>query len=316
MQRWGRTSTGKERYFCPVCQRARTIHREDTRDRHRMERLVDWLTGVQNKKDVAKKYGLTRQALSYEFRTFFRKNPNGQAPYGFQASILIVDAKFIHGNELCALIALTQGDEIFWEFANNECYGTWYSCLVRFAPPQVVVADGQKGVSRFVKRFWTRTRFQRCHFHLVSLIIHYLSRHPKEEAGVVVLDLLYRLKRVRTYEQKKEWLQYHFTWEKQYEKVFAQKNDSGQYTHKKLRSVRSILRKALPDLFTYLDFPGCPTTTNDLEGWVNASIAESLRRHRGLHLSQKKILVSILLAHLKRENPKRTSSQKPTPLFP
>ncbi|MBI2888724.1 MAG: hypothetical protein HYY10_02250, partial [Candidatus Liptonbacteria bacterium] len=103
----------------------------------------------------------------------------------------------------------------------------------------------------------------------------------------------------------------HRIWEKQYEKVFAERNESGEHVHRKLRSVRGIVRRALPDLFTYLDYPGCPNTTNLVEGWVNTVLTEGLRRHRGLHLSQKKTLVSVILSHLQR--PMR---EKPTRKFP
>lgn len=319
MRRHGTTKSGTERYFCPVCKKASIIHRPDTRLRHNKDRFVAWLTGVENKKAIAKRYGVTRQALSNEFRVFFKKNPDGSAPPGFKTKILIVDAKFIHGKELCALIAVTENDEIFWQFADSECYGTWYACLVRFSPPEVVVADGQKGVARFVRRYWPKTAFQRCHFHMVSLIIHYLSRNPKTEAGQQILELMYRLKQVKTNEDRDKWKLLHRIWEKQYEKIFSEKNEAGGYTHRKLRSVRFIVRKALPNLFTYLDYPGCPNTTNLVEGWVNTAIAEGLRRHRGLHLSQKKTLVSIILSNLKRktkEKPTRKFSEKNTPNFP
>ncbi|MBI5221160.1 MAG: hypothetical protein HY978_05025 [Candidatus Liptonbacteria bacterium] len=63
----------------------------------------------------------------------------------------------------------------------------------------------------------------------------------------------------------------------------------------------------MPDLFTYLDYPSCPNTTNLVEGWVNTAIAEGLGRHRGLKLSQKKTLVSIILSNLKRP-----TREKPT----
>lgn len=319
MRRHGTTRSGTERYFCPVCKTAHIIHRDDTRLRHDRDRLVAWLTGVQSKTDIAKRYGVSRQALSKEFRTFFHESTNAKIPQDFTAKLLIVDAKFIHGRELCALIAVTEKDQIFWQFASAECYGTWYAFLVRFAPPEVVVADGQKGMAHFVKRHWPHTAFQRCHFHMVSLVIHYLSRNPKEAAGRDILDLVYRLKTVKTQEEKKRWLMFHAIWERQYLKVFNAKNESGGYAHRKLRSVRFILRRALPDLFTYLEYPGCPNTTNLVEGWTNTAIAEGLRRHRGLHLSQKKTLVSIILSNLKRptkEKPTRTFDGKNTPKFP
>ncbi|MBI2622973.1 MAG: transposase [Candidatus Liptonbacteria bacterium] len=305
MQGWGRTTTGKERYRCPRCGTSRIIHRPDTHLRHDHDRLVAWLTGVESKEDVAQRYGVTRRALSKEFRRFFRQNPNGPDPKNLTAKLLIVDAKFIHGDELCALIAVDEHDRIFWQFASDECYGTWYGFLVRFAPPDIVVADGHKGMSRFVKRHWPHTAFQRCHFHMVSLVIHYLSRNPKEQAGRDILELAYQLKHIATKEEREHWRMLHRIWEKQYEKVFAEKTPSGEYAHRKLRSVRGIVRRALPDLFTYLDFPRCPNTTNLVEGWVNTALAEGLRRHRGLRLRQKKTLVSVILSHLRREKPTR-----------
>lgn len=311
MQRWGKTGAGTPRFFCLPCRKTAAWERADVKRQHRKDRLVTWLTGVQSKADIATRYGLTRQALSKEFKTFFQENPNPEVSQGFQAKRLIVDAKFIHGSALCALIAVTEQDEILWQFAEAENYSTWSVFLARFSPPQVVVADGQKGMHYFVKRHWPQTAFQRCHFHMVSLVIHYLSRNPKEEAGVEILKLLYQLKYIATHEQKKRWLMFHVIWEKQYEKVFGAKTEGGQYQYRKLRSVRFIMRRAIPNLFTYLDYPGCPNTTNLVEGWVNTAIAEGLRRHRGLHFSQKKTLVSIILSNLKRP-----TREKPTRKFP
>lgn len=310
MRRHGRTRFGTERYFCPVCKKASVIHRPDTRKRHNRDRLVEWLTGVQGKDEIALKYGLTRRALSKEFRPFFRENPNCQIPQGFRAKMLIVDAKFIHGGELCALIAVAEEDRIFWQFAQDECYGTWYGFLVRFSAPEVVVADGHKGMAGFVKKHWPHTAFQRCHFHMVSLVVHYLSRNPKEEAGQAILEIMYQLKHVKSYEDRDRWLMFHRIWEKQYEKAFGARTESGHYQYKKIRSVRFILRRAIPDLFTYLDYPGCPNTTNLVEGWVNTAIAEGLRRHRGLHISQKKTLVSVILSNLTREKATRKFRRK------
>jgi hypothetical protein len=305
MRRNGRTKAGAERYRCMACKTSSTVHRPDTRKRHDRDRFIAWLRGVDDKDAVAKRYGVTRRALTREFAPFFRENPNGPDPKKLRARILIIDAKFIHGSELCALIAVTEYDQIFWRFATAECYGTWYGFLLGFSPPDVVVADGEKGAKRFVKRHWPDTAFQRCHFHMVKLVIQYLSRNPKDEPGKRILELMYRLKTVKTFAERDRWLLLQKIWEKQYAWYFKTKNESGNYAYKKLRSVRSIIRNALPDLFTYLNFPGCPNTTNLVEGWPNTAIAEGLRRHRGLHLSQKKTLVSVILSRLTREKSTR-----------
>ncbi len=205
MQRWGRTAAGMPRFFCLGCRKTSTWKRHDVRRAHHKQRMVAWLTGVESLSSIAKDFHITRQGLWKELRPFFKKNPNGMAPLGFKAKLLIVDAKFIHGKELCALIAVDEHDHILWQFASAECYGTWYGFLVRFSPPEVVIADGQKGVARFVKRYWPNTAFQRCHFHLVQNVIQYLSRSPKEEAGVDILRLAYRLKHVKTHEERDHW---------------------------------------------------------------------------------------------------------------
>ncbi len=303
MRRNGRTGAGTERFRCMACGTSGTVHRTDTRLRHDRDRLVAWLTGPDGKDAVAKQYGLSRRALTKEFAPFFRGDPKRLPPSGYRPTILILDAKFIHGGELCALLSLDEHDDLFWDFATDECSGTWYGFLIRFKPPEVVVADGEKGVARFLARYWPGTAFQRCHFHMVKLAIQYLSRNPREEAGHDILNLMYRLKAVKTHEAKEKWILLFKIWEKQYAWYFKKKTDSGGYQYRKLRSIRNIVRRAIPNLFTYLDHPGCPNTTNLMEGWPNATIAEALRRHRGLHVSQKKILVSIVLSHLARAKP-------------
>ncbi|MDO8469805.1 MAG: transposase [bacterium] len=311
MERHGKTAAGTERYRCPKCRKTTVIHRTDTRKRHLRDHFVDWLTGTDSKQKIAEKLGVSRQALSKEFQQFFGVGLEPPIPTELTARILIVDGTYIEGRALCALVAVTERDRIFWRFATEERYGTWLAFLESFPPPKVVVADGQKGMQRFVKHHWPQTAFQRCHFHLVMLVTHYLTRNPSEEVGRDILDLVHRLKYVKAPAERDRWLLLHRIWEKRYEKVFAERTAGGVYAHRKLRSVRSVLRRATPQLFTYLDYPGCPNTTNLVEGWVNTAIAEGIGRHRGLTLEKKKTLVSVILSNLKRP-----TREKPTRKFP
>lgn len=307
MRRNGRTEAGTERFRCMSCGISDVANRPDTRLRHERNRFAEWLTGPDGKGSVAKRHGLTRRGLTKEFAPFFREDPSRLPPAGYRPEVLMLDGKFIHGGKLCALISLDEKDRVFWDFAPDENYATWRGFLSRFDPPGVVVADGEKGVARFVKECWPGTKFQRCHFHMVKLVIQYLSRNPRDEAGRQILRSMYRLKWVDTHERRDRWRMMFRIWEGRWQKELTAKEPGG-WACPKLRSVRAIVRKALPNLFTYLDFPGCPNTTNLVEGWPNAAIAEALRRHRGLHVSQKKTLVSVILSNLKR--PKEKSTRK------
>lgn len=309
MWRNGITAAGTERYRCAVCNRSSIIHRPDIHLRHDKDRFIKWLTGVQSKTEFAKQYGLSRRALTKEFRQFFEEPVEIPIPQDLEIEMLIVDGKYIHHRVMCVLVAVTEKDRIFWQFAPEERYGTWREFLKGFKPPRVVVADGHKGMWYFVKRYWPQTVFQRCHFHMALLVTKYLTRNPKDESGQVIVDLVHQLRKVKTHEEKTRWIMLHRIWEKRFEKEFNEKTESGAYRYKKLRSVRVIMRRALPDLFTYLDHPGCPNTTNLVEGWVNTAIAEKLGRHRGLTMIQKKTLVSVVLSNLTRK-PKEKHTRK------
>src|SRR3989337_4239062 len=53
-----------------------------------------------------------------------------------------------------------------------------------------------------------------------------------------------------------------------------------------IKRAGSMLLKALPDMFHYLDNPKIPATTNGLEGYFSRLKAH-YRQHRGLHPSKR-----------------------------
>ena len=163
--------------------------------------------------------------------------------------------------------------------------------------------DGQKGLLLAARTLWPTTKVQRCQFHVISFVTHYTGRRPTDPPARAILDILYRLKDAKTRDEKETWIARYREWERVYEPQFSMRTGVGGYTYPRLRSVRFIIRKALPYLFTFLDHPHTPNTTNLVEGWVNSAVAEALGHHRGLTELEKKTLVSVVLTHLKRQNP-------------
>lgn len=300
MQRWGKTAKGTPRFFCPACKKTTVYKRKDTRRRHLLHEMDLWLGGKDSLSEIAGRSHRTRQALWKDFHSFFEAVPEPKVPKDIASKILIVDGTYVHGHILCAMVAIDEKDNLFWKFAPYESFASWHSFLVQFPQPEVVVMDGQKGLFSVVKMMWPSTRIQRCQFHVVQFAIQYLGRNPKDEAGQELLKILYTLKEAKTPEARDHWLMFYKIWEKQYEKPLTEKGEGGRFKNPRLRSTRLIIRRALPNLFTFLDIPGCPNTTNLVEGWVNNALAEALRWHRGLRLHEKKALVSIVLSHLAR----------------
>jgi hypothetical protein len=307
MQKWGRTSAGNVRFFCPKCRKTTTWHRDDVEERHSLHQLEDWLTGKDSLSEIAGKEHKTRQALWKEFHPIFENFKEKEVPDGTRTRILTVDGCYIHGHSLCVLVALDEEDNLYWHFAPYESYLHWITFLSSFTEPEVIVMDGQKGLFAAATTLWPKVAVQRCQFHVVAFAIEYIGRKPKDPPGKEVLEILYKLKDAKTKEARDEWIRLYRGWEKKYDNLFMGRDSSGRFAHPRLRSIRLIIRKALPYIFTFLDHSGAPNTTNLVEGWVNGAIAEALRMHRGLRKHEKKVLASVVLSHLKRKKGKKST---------
>jgi hypothetical protein len=304
MQRYGKTATGRQRWFCIFCNISRIGVRIDTTKRHYRDAFQRWLCGEASEQEIAHQLGISRQSVWNHFHPFFAESWHCRFTVSQPLDTLIVDGKYIHKDSLCTLIALANTGDIYWEFASEENGITWHHMLAKLPAPVVVVCDGQKGLLRVIRSLWSRTKIQRCHFHMVSYGIQMLTRNPQTPAGKEILQFLHRLKDIHTHTEKERWILLFRLWEKQYQKVWGEKNEQGVYANKKIRSVRGLIKRALPDLFTYLDYD-VPNTTNLVEGWLNTRIADAIRQHRGLSQTQKKTLVSVLLRKLSAEKPTR-----------
>lgn len=307
MRRHGKTRRGTLRFFCPGCKRTAVRTRADTKERHERNRVRRWLTGKNSLTELGNFYQETRQTLSRRFRQFFLRVAKWQVPE--RISILVMDGIFIHSHSLLALIGLADGQKLVWSFAEQETTGNWLALLRLLPRPQVVVCDGHNGLLACLRALWPGIAIQRCHFHVVKLTRVYLSRRPKTIAGQELWALVKTLACCRTPE-KAEWFRQSFlAWCVKYEVFFAERsfsfNERGRkhwwYTHKRLRGARSLIQNALPHLFTFLNYPNCPNTTNQVEGGINTQIAEATRLHRSLRQYQKQTLVSLILAGINQQ---------------
>jgi hypothetical protein len=304
MQRYGKTAAGTQRYYCRSCHISGIKSRTDITQRHWKDIFVSWLCGEASERELAQRFQVSRKTIYHHFRPFFQESYQCRFTTSQPIDFFLVDGKYIHKDSLCTLIALANTGDIFWEFASEENGSTWQRMFAKLPTPVVVICDGQKGLLRVIHILWPQAKIQRCHFHMVSYGIQMLTRNPKTIAGKEILLFLHRLKDIHTHTEKEKWILLFRMWEKQYQKVLTEKNGQGAYVNKKLRSVRGLIKRAIPDLFTYLDYD-VPNTTNLVEGWLNTRIADAIRQHRGFSPLHKKTLVSVLLSKLSKEKPTR-----------
>lgn len=156
-----------------------------------------------------------------------------------------------------------------------------------------IVCDARRGV---VQAF-PNIPVQMCQFHQVQIVIRYITRKPKLEAGKELKTLMLLL--AQTDEASfRHWLK---QWHDKWKDFLAEKTTDSftkrwHYTHTRLRSAYRSVQTNLPWLFTCEHFPHLhiPNTTNSLEGSFT-HIKAKLAVHFGLRIDRKQKIIQELL---------------------
>lgn len=309
MIRFGWASSGKQRWRCVPCAITNSRMRHDTRDRHRRQWFIRWLTGTMPAAMIAKTSGITIRGLHKRHRYCWAIEP--QPPrWASPSSIVVLDGTSLLPRQCVALIAYDIGDDprIAWMFAPRETAGAWSALLAHIPPPRFVVCDGQKGLLKALQTHWPMTIIQRCLIHVVRQSMAWITQHPQTRAGQELLVIVRGLLAVRTRRQKRRWLHRFWNWSRRQEQFLSARTRHPNnpkrwwYTHRKLRRAHTLIQRSIPHLFTFVHYPEVPRTSNHVEGGINARLHELFRAHRGISLSKKRVLTAyFLLSKLKKK---------------
>jgi len=213
---------------------------------------------------------------------------------------LVIDAMFFNRKSgILVFRSPTIKKNVFWKTIETEkvmdyIYGILELISWEFEITGIVV-DGRRGVIKGIERLGIPV--QMCQFHQIQIVTRYITRDPRlpasKELKKIVLELPHTDKVSFEY-----WLnKWHKKWnyfleEKTYDPFDQNK---WHYTHERLRKAYRSLMKHLPNLFTCLDYPDLPNTTNSLDGSFS-HLRDKLRLHRGLKYNRKIKLVYELLS--------------------
>jgi len=305
LQKWGKNSSGSQRYHCSNCCSSQTGKRPELTKANRHKLFKNWLLGKQSLTEIAQKYLVTRQTIHYWFIPFWNDEPLPQQ-VNITNQVLIIDGKYV-AREACVLVARTLGGVVSWSFTGRETAGSWLTFLDTLKQfPFAVVCDGQRGMLKAIKLRFPGVIIQRCQFHIISYCLTKLTKHPESLASQEFRTIIKQVSKVKTKEEFKIWLGDYMAWRKTHNDFLKEKTyqeDSltptgrkkWHYTHGKLHAAHSHLKNSIPHLFKYLLYPQIPNTTNLVEGGINASMQEKLRFHRGLKLSKQRVLIAYFL---------------------
>ena len=155
-----------------------------------------------------------------------------------------------------------------------------------------ITCDGHRSLLKAIRKVCKGVVLQRCLVHIQRMCRIWLTMRPKSIAGIELRQIVNRLHTIADREQKDYWLVSLVRWHKQHEVYLKEKSFSTQtgrywYKHKMVRRSFTVIRRALPDMFHYLDNDRIPKSTNGLESFFG-HLKSHITVHRGLSKEHRK----------------------------
>lgn len=152
--------------------------------------------------------------------------------------------------------------------------------------PESSTVDGNPQAIRVLRSLWPGITIQRCLVHIQRQGLKWCRTYPKRPDAKKLRDIFRHVTNIRTKEDRDRFLAYVEKWEGQYGRHIAAQPERGR-VFSDIKRARSMLLKALPDMFHYLDDPRIAPTTNGLEGYFSR-LKGHYRHHRGLSPMKRK----------------------------
>lgn len=257
-------------------------------------------TGRYTTFDISEKVGLsTRQIYRYLRQT--KTDTRCNIPLLPRREVVVLMDAMYWGKDFGVVIFqdYTEGTVLWYKFIDKkECINDYEDGIKHLLKHAIkingIVSDGLIGLRERMIDY----HFQYCQFHQWLTILKYLTKNPKTEAGRSLLALTKQI----FYMDKESFIGAFNEWQERWHDFLKERQEPvkgkrlGEFKHKRLRSAWRSLRRNMPWLWTFYDYPklGIPNTNNALER-LNGIVKDLLRRHRGISLENRKQLIAITL---------------------
>ncbi len=283
-----------QRYICHEC------NSSFTNKRYSKEALinnlwVDHVHGNQTLENLSIRYGVSTRTIRRKLDKVCINFPQ----YKSGKCVIVMDTCYF-GRSFGVMVFRDEPlrRNLLWIYVNHETLKAYINGIQWLKERSWnilgIVCDGKRGLFHA----FGNVPVQMCQFHQVQIVIRYITRNPKLEAGkelkIIVLQL--------THSDRQEFESMLTTWEQKWksflqEKTRNQETGKLHYTHARLRSAIRSLKTNLPFLFTYQDYTNrsIPNTTNSLEGTFSM-LKRKLRNHPGIKAWRKKKMIDQILS--------------------
>jgi len=168
-----------------------------------------------------------------------------------------------------------------------------------------ITCDGHPSILKAIKRADKNIITQRCIVHIQRMSKIWLTIKPQSQAGKDLRMLIKDVHQIKDRTQWGYWVVSLINWYNQYqdfvnEKTINPETGRSWYKHRMVRRSFITIKRALPDMFHYLDNPYIPSNTNGLESFFG-HLKDNLSIHRGLTVNHRKNFIKWYLYFRNKE---------------
>ncbi len=253
--------------------------------------------------------GYSISTLKRLFKQYLDAPPSFQIKQRSDAHLMIDGTYF--KNDLC--LVLYQDNDIkysqLYRFSRGEYFEEICEDLLNLEKMGVqissITCDGHRATLKAIRKTLPNVILQRCVVHVHRMSQIWLKQRPKTITVQELKHIIHLLPLVKTNNDKLFFINQFNGWYKEHKLFVDQKtrnNRTGRwwYTHKNLKRTVTLIQRAMPNLFHYLDDDKIPKSTNGIESYFG-HLKDNLSIHRGLSYSNRKSFIKWYL-HLKNKS--------------
>ncbi len=245
-----------------------------------------WIVEGYSTRQLTLQSGHDQRKLRRLIDNFLVETPPISALDPVSAQYLLFDGTFLHRpNSIVVLMngqthALLLGQFGVRENSVPQLRAFFQPMVNEGLSPLSFTVDGNPQVIRVLKELWPDAAVQRCLVHIQRQGLSWCRSSPKTIYARKLRQIFLRVSSIATASDRDAFLNLVATWEDRYGAEIAERKETGR-VFSDIKRAHSMLLRALPDMFHYINDPNIPTTTNGLEGYFSR-LKSHYRQHRGL----------------------------------
>lgn len=283
--RHGATTSGKQRWRCLSCNH--TFTRKNKANKVNQEKVWfdQWVAEGYSVRQLVSQSGYSQVKIRNIIRYWLDHPPTTEAALQ-DVKHLVIDGTFLV-NRIGILVVMDasnhsviSGKYGVAENSDRQVTGFLERLKDLGLDPVSCATDGNPQVIKVVSSLWSEVTMQRCIVHVQRQGLMWCRRFPKRTDVKRLRELFLQVTLIDCIEERDRFLTRLSSWEDRYGKHIQSSREKGRVASD-VKRARSMLVKAVPNMFHFLNNPCIPKSTNGLEGYFSR-LKHRYRQHRGL----------------------------------